>query len=69
MPPLGLNRPREAFRLRKSILGVEDRETASLREVALMFGVSAGQGYVPAIEPTDHDLPAIEPDAGASATR
>jgi hypothetical protein len=37
--------------------------------VALMFGVSAGQGYAPGIEPTDQDLPAKKPDAGASATR
>ena len=29
--------------------------------VALMFGVLAGQGYVPGIEPADHELPAKEP--------
>ena len=34
-----------------------------------MFGVSAGQGYVPGIEPADHDLPAKEPGAGAGAAR
>ena len=34
--------------------------------VALMFGVAAGQGYVAGIEPTDHDLPAKEADAGAT---
>jgi hypothetical protein len=31
--------------------------------VALMLGVSAGQGYVPGIEPTDHGLPAKAPGA------
>jgi hypothetical protein len=36
--------------------------------VALMFGVSASQGYVPGLEATDRGLPAIEPGAGAGAT-
>ena len=35
--------------------------------VALMFGVSASQGYVPGLEPTDRGLPAIEPGAPAGA--
>ena len=35
--------------------------------VALMFGVSASQGYVPGVEPTDHTLPTKEPGAEAGA--
>jgi hypothetical protein len=35
--------------------------------VALMFGVSASQGYVPGVEPTDHTLPKKEPGAEAGA--
>ena len=64
MPPLGLNRPRGASRLRRETTsGPKDREEGHIAMVAPMFGVSAGQGYVPGIEPTDHRLPAKEPGA------
>jgi hypothetical protein len=36
--------------------------------VAMMFGVSASQGYVPGVGPTDHTLPDEEPGAEAGAT-
>lgn len=35
--------------------------------VAMMFGVSASQGYVPGVGPTDHTLPKAEPGAEAGA--
>ncbi len=35
--------------------------------VALMFGVSVSQGYIPGLEATDRGLPAREPGTGAGA--
>jgi len=35
--------------------------------VAMMFGVTASQGLIPGVEPTDHTLPQKEPGAEAGA--
>lgn len=43
------------------------RVAAIFSAVALIFALSASQGYVPGLEPTDHGLPQQEPGAAAGA--
>jgi hypothetical protein len=43
------------------------RVAAIFSAVALIFALSASQGYVPGLAPTDHGLPQKEPGAAAGA--